>query len=101
MAKRQHPSAISRHDKDDLMALIRERESDVVTKSAVSLRSTLTRRELEVIRLVARGGNNYEIANTLFISVNTVMRHMTHIFTKTSTSNRVEAALFAARNGLL
>lgn len=63
MAKRQHPSAISGDDKDDLMALIREHEGDVVTKSAVSRRSPLTRRELEVIRLVARGRNNYEIAN--------------------------------------
>lgn len=61
----------------------------------------LSRREEEVLRLVAAGKNNPEIARQLSISLNTVTRHLTHIFSKTATANRVEAAIFAARNGLL
>lgn len=60
----------------------------------------LSRREEEVLRLVAAGKNNPEIARRLSISLNTVTRHLTHIFSKTATANRVEAAIFAARHGL-
>ncbi len=61
----------------------------------------LTQREREVLRLVALGKNNPEIAGELFISVNTVTRHITNIFTKTSTRNRVEAAVDAARRHMV
>ena len=61
----------------------------------------LTLREREVLRLVTGGKNNSEIARELFISLNTVTRHMTNIFSKTGTSNRVEAAVFAARHGIM
>ena len=61
----------------------------------------LTEREREVLRLVALGRNNPEIAAELFISVNTVTRHVTNIFVKTSTKNRVEAAVYAARMRLV
>ena len=57
----------------------------------------LTQREKEVLTLVAMGRNNSEIARELYISVNTVTRHVTNIFTKTSTRNRVEAAVYAAK----
>ena len=61
----------------------------------------LTQREREVLRLVALGKNNPEIATELIISVNTVTRHITNIFAKTSTRNRVEAAVYAARRHLV
>jgi len=61
----------------------------------------LTQREREVLRLVALGKNNPEIAGELFISINTVTRHITNIFAKTSTRNRVEAAVYAARRHLV
>ena len=61
----------------------------------------LSRREEEVLRLVATGKNNPEIADELSISLNTVTRHLTNIFSKTGTTNRVEAALYAARGGLV
>ena len=60
----------------------------------------LTPREREVLYLVARGMNNPEIGQRLYISLNTVARHMTNIFSKTGTANRVEAALYAERNGI-
>jgi DNA-binding CsgD family transcriptional regulator/truncated hemoglobin YjbI len=61
----------------------------------------LTDREKEVLRLVAMGKNNSEIAQELFISINTVTRHLTNIFLKTATRNRVEAAVYAARRQLV
>jgi len=61
----------------------------------------LTQREKEVLRLLAMGMNNPQIAGELFISVNTVTRHISNIFAKTSTSNRVQAAVYAARRHLV
>ena len=63
-------------------------------------RNGLTRREQEVLGLVAAGKSNPEIAKELYISLNTVTRHLSNIFHKTGTINRVEAALYAARHGL-
>lgn len=61
----------------------------------------LTEREREVLQLVALGNNNSEIAAELFISINTVTRHLTNIFAKTNTRNRVQAAVYAARRRLV
>jgi DNA-binding CsgD family transcriptional regulator len=60
----------------------------------------LTNRELEVLRLVAQGRTNREIAETLFLSEHTVARHLTHIFTKAGVENRAGAAAFALRHEL-
>ena len=61
----------------------------------------LTEREREVLHHLAMGKNNPEIARELFISINTVTRHITNIFTKTSTTNRVQAAVYAAPRHLV
>ena len=61
----------------------------------------LTQREIEVLRLIAAGKSNLEIAEELFISHHTVVRHVSNIFSKTNTTNRVEAATYANRNGLV
>ena len=61
----------------------------------------LTGREKEVLRLVAMGKNNAAIAQELYISINTVTRHVTNIFIKTDSRNRVEAAVYAVRHGIL
>ena len=61
----------------------------------------LSQRELEVLRLVAQGKSNPEIADDLVISVHTVVRHANHIFAKLGVSNRVEAAAYAHRHGLV
>ena len=62
--------------------------------------SGISARELDVLRLVAAGKRNHEIAKTLCISLNTVSHHMRNIFAKTETANRTEAAAFAHRKGL-
>jgi DNA-binding CsgD family transcriptional regulator/tetratricopeptide (TPR) repeat protein len=61
----------------------------------------LTERELGVLRLIAMGRNNREIAQVLSISQNTVANHVRSILEKTYTANRTEAAAFAHREGLL
>jgi DNA-binding NarL/FixJ family response regulator len=60
----------------------------------------LTEREREVLRLVAGGATNREIASKLFISENTVSFHMKNILSKLHLKNRVHAAAFAIRAGL-
>ena len=61
----------------------------------------LTQREVEVLRLIAVGKSNRDIANALFVSPNTVANHVRSILTKTSTANRTEAAAYARRHNLL
>jgi DNA-binding CsgD family transcriptional regulator/tetratricopeptide (TPR) repeat protein len=60
----------------------------------------LSERELEVLTLVAAGRTNGEIAEQLFITRKTAAVHVTHILDKLGVSNRVEAAMIAARLGL-
>ncbi len=60
----------------------------------------LTPRERDVLRLIASGHSNADVARQLAISINTVTRHLTHIYTKTGTANRTEAVAFAFRHGL-
>jgi len=64
-------------------------------------RRRLTRREREVIRHVALGRRNSEIAHTLFISEQTVKAHMSHIFRKTGIRGRVELTLYAVQLGII
>jgi DNA-binding CsgD family transcriptional regulator/tetratricopeptide (TPR) repeat protein len=61
----------------------------------------LSAREIEVLRLVAAGQSNGEIGKRLFITRKTAAVHVTHILDKLGVSNRVEAAMIAARLGLV
>ena len=63
--------------------------------------SGLTTREVEVLRLVARGMSNKEVATRLVISVKTAGTHVEHIYKKIGASNRAQAGLYAAMNGLM
>jgi DNA-binding NarL/FixJ family response regulator len=62
---------------------------------------TLTVREIEVLRLVAGGSNNAQIAEKLFVSEHTVHRHLANIFSKLDVSSRAAAVAQAVRRGLL
>jgi DNA-binding NarL/FixJ family response regulator len=61
----------------------------------------LSKREVQVLRLVAMGRKNLDIASDLFVSSNTVANHIQSILRKTHSTNRTEAAAFATKNGLL
>jgi DNA-binding NarL/FixJ family response regulator len=65
-----------------------------------ALPTPLTRREIEVLRLVAAGKTNRDIADALFISEKTVARHLTNIFGKIDCQSRTQAAAYAYRHGL-
>ncbi|TMU98755.1 response regulator transcription factor [Streptomyces sp. DASNCL29] len=60
----------------------------------------LTRREAEILTLMARGMTNAEIAATLFLSGNTVKTHINRVFTKTGSRDRVAAIRYARDHGL-
>jgi DNA-binding NarL/FixJ family response regulator len=61
----------------------------------------LTTRELEVLRLVAKGMSNREIADALYISENTVKNHVRNILEKLQLRSRMEAAMYAVREKLV
>jgi DNA-binding NarL/FixJ family response regulator len=61
----------------------------------------LTSREVEILRLVARGSSNRDIARPLYIAEKTVRNHVEHIYTKVGVSNRTGATLFAIEHGLV
>jgi DNA-binding NarL/FixJ family response regulator len=61
----------------------------------------LSEREVEVLRLVSEGQENAEIAQALFISPRTVKNHIANILQKLHMENRIQAAVFAARSGIL
>jgi len=61
----------------------------------------LTERELEVLRLVAKGMNNREIARQLYLSENTVKNHVRNILEKLQLHSRMEAVMYAVRKNLL
>jgi len=60
----------------------------------------LTAREAEVLRLIAAGRTNTEIAEELTLSVRTVARHITNLYTKIGARNKAEATAYAGRKGL-
>ncbi len=60
--------------------------------------SLLTSREMEILTLISVGAKNEEIADKLFISPNTVKTHIYNIFKKIGVPNRLQAALWAAKN---
>jgi DNA-binding NarL/FixJ family response regulator len=60
----------------------------------------LTEREVDVVRLIVAGKSNPKIAEELFISLNTVLRHVSNIFGKLEVSNRTEAGIKAVDLGV-
>jgi len=82
--------------------LLRElREAGASPQRQDARAGALTPRELEILRLVAQGRSNGEIAKQLFISAKTVSVHVSNILAKLGASGRTEAAALARRRGLL
>lgn len=83
-----------------LAAFERSRENNIEANNA-RLLSPLTRREIEVLEMVAHGATNKEISKNLHISEHTVKSHIIHIFDKLGVNDRAQASVWAAKNGLL
>jgi DNA-binding NarL/FixJ family response regulator len=77
------------------------REIQTKTRKQTNEASGLSRREAEVLRLVAHGMSNKDIADRLALSKHTVHRHVSSILTKLGLPSRAAAAAYAARHGLL
>jgi LuxR family maltose regulon positive regulatory protein len=70
-------------------------------QTAQPLPEPLSERELEVLRLVAAGKSNREISGQLFVTVDTVKKHLTHIFGKLGVRSRTQAVARARELGLI
>jgi DNA-binding NarL/FixJ family response regulator len=98
---------------DDLASAIRQAfdHSIYLSNSSVLTRSSretveedgpgLTRRELEILRLVAEGHSNAQLARMLWVTEQTVKFHLSNVYRKLGVANRTEASRWAQLNGLL
>jgi DNA-binding CsgD family transcriptional regulator len=77
------------------------RQCLIVYYTALLVNAGLTAREVEVLRLLAQGLSNKEIARRLVISPKTAGNHIEHIYAKIDASSRATASLFAMQHGLL
>ena len=80
--------------------LQRVRSSTADTEMAEAIRTELSDRELQVLRLIANGKDNAQIAAELVISPKTVKNHISNILMKLQIHNRIQAAVYAVRSGL-
>jgi DNA-binding NarL/FixJ family response regulator len=106
LSKSLHPSALT--------TLVREAANGHIVHAPISVNadaktpavttsdhSSLTERELEILRLVSSGAKNGEIARTLWITQQTVKFHVSNIYRKLDVANRTEACHYAHVNGLV
>src|SRR3954447_7858394 len=92
-------SSISPRIASKLLAWLREGQLEQPTPGA--LQADLSEREIEVLRLLAEGKGNAEIAQELFISPKTVKNHIASILMKLQIENRIQAAVYAVRAGII
>jgi DNA-binding NarL/FixJ family response regulator len=78
-----------------------ERMGVAVSSAAAVDQAALTKREREILRLVAEGHSNAELARMLWVTEQTVKFHLSNVYRKLEVSNRTEAARWAQVNGLL
>jgi DNA-binding NarL/FixJ family response regulator len=83
-----------------VMAEVRRESTSAPAASSVPPAPDLTRRERDVLTLLATGYDNAEIARRLFVSPSTVKHHVSHVLDKLGVENRLQAAAFAIRHGL-
>jgi DNA-binding NarL/FixJ family response regulator len=81
--------------------LDRVREAPVRAEVPDAAQASLTDREIEVLKLLSSGMDNAEIGRTLFISPSTVKNHISSILLKLQIENRIQAAVYAVRSGLV
>ncbi len=84
-----------------LLTEFRSLGTDAMAKKTAEEEANLSPREDEVLRLVAQGATNKEIADSLFISENTVKTHLRNIMDKLHLANRSQAAAYAVKRGLV
>jgi DNA-binding NarL/FixJ family response regulator len=81
--------------------LQRVRASSPLPEIAEQIQTQLSEREIEVLKLIANGRDNADIAGQLHISPKTVKNHISNILMKLQIENRIQAAVYAVRSGLV
>lgn len=91
------------HGESSLHPLIAGKVLNELNKSSArpSAKNTLSRQEIAVLKLIALGFSNYEVAEKLFLSENTVRAYVSRILGKLHLANRTQASLFALQEGLV
>ena len=92
-------SLISPHIATKVLQQVRATTAD--SDGAQTIRSELSDRELEVLKLIANGKDNAQIARELVISPKTVKNHISNILMKLQIDNRIQAAVYAVRSGIV
>src|SRR3954468_17329465 len=81
--------------------LQRVRATTTLPDAAETIRAELSEREIEVLKLIANGKDNADIAGDLHISPKTVKNHISNILMKLQIQNRIQAAVYAVRSGIV
>jgi DNA-binding NarL/FixJ family response regulator len=81
--------------------LQRLRATSASPRDEAAIRSELSDREIQVLKLIANGKDNAQIAADLHISPKTVKNHISNILMKLQIENRIQAAVYAVRSGLV
>lgn len=92
-------SLVSPHVAAKLLHRVRASTADA--EAAATIGAELSDRELDVLKLIATGKDNAEIARELVISPKTVKNHISSILTKLQIENRIQAAVYAVRAGIV
>jgi DNA-binding CsgD family transcriptional regulator/pimeloyl-ACP methyl ester carboxylesterase len=85
---------------ENFLRTLPERTSSLGPGGASGFAAQLSARELEILRLLAQGKSNPQIAEELFITRSTVQNHVSNILIKTNAANRTEAAVYAKEHGI-
>lgn len=97
IVKSSHPDQLA-----EAVSRVLDRPSGTASSAATAVRaSALTRRELEILQLLAQGHSNAQLAKLLWVTEQTIKFHLSNIYRKLDVANRTEAAHWAQVRGLL
>ncbi|MCL2677168.1 MAG: response regulator transcription factor [Streptococcaceae bacterium] len=86
---------------EDVISDVVKEKIDAQKHRKHELYDDLSKREFEVLQVLAKGMSNQDIADTLYISLKTVKTHVSNIFTKLEVKDRTQATIYAMQHGLV